>query len=180
MIPANTWENEMKINSIILSFVVLLFAAVCFATLQTETWPVPAGLHEYEVLKVIDGDTIRVAELGRVRYTGIDAPEIRHGRREAEPYGYEAMEANRKLVQGKKVKIELDVAKRDHYGRVLGYVYIGNVFVNAYLVESGYACAIKVKPNVRYWELLFRLQNEASKARRGLWTLPLSKTNWKH
>lgn len=170
----------MKTKSIRLTLLLFLSTATCFASLQSETWKVPPGLPEYEVLKVIDGDTIRVAELGRVRYTGIDAPEIEHPNRAAEPYGYEAMEANRKLVLGKKVKIELDIAKKDRYGRVLAYVYSGQVFVNAYLVEAGYAYPVKVKPNVKYYELFVRLKEEASGARRGLWGLPSAKNNRNH
>jgi micrococcal nuclease len=165
----------MKTKLIIFILSLFLTATVCFAALESETWNIPPGLPEYEVLKVIDGDTIRVAGLGKVRYIGIDAPEIKHPSREAEPYGYEAAEANRKLVQGKKVKIELDAGKRDRYGRVLAYVYSGSVFVNAYLVEAGYAYAIKIKPNVRYYNLFIRLQKEAFGAGRGLWRLVNSK-----
>jgi micrococcal nuclease len=152
-----------------------LGAFTCFAAFQSETWKVPPGLPEYEVLKVIDGDTIRVAGLGKIRYIGMDAPEIKHAGRAAEPYGYEAFEANQQLVQGKRVKIELDAGKRDRYGRVLAYVYCGSVFINAYLVEAGYAYAVKVKPNVRYWNLFSRLQQEAARAGRGLWGLRLQK-----
>lgn len=171
----------MKMKFAIITVFLFLTTTICFAAFPTERWKVPAGLPEYEVVKVIDGDTIRVAGLGRVRYTGIDTPEIKHpGRGEAEPYGYEAMEANRKLVEGKKVKLELDTGKRDRYGRILAYVYSGSVFVNAYLVEAGYAHAVRIKPNVRYWDLLSGLEKEASKARRGLWGLPASKTNWRH
>lgn len=171
----------MKMKLAIFTVFLFLTTAICFAAFQTESWKVPAGLPEYEVVKVIDGDTIRVAGLGRVRYTGIDTPEIKHpGWRKAEAYGYEAMEANRKLVEGKKVKLELDTAKRDRYGRVLAYVYSGSVFVNAYLVEAGYAHAVRIKPNVRYWNLLSSLEKEASRARRGLWRLAASKINRKH
>ena len=163
----------MKSRLIVLALLLLFLAATCFAALQSENWDIPPGLQEYQVLKVVDGDTIWVKDLGKVRYTGIDAPEIKHGDREAEPYGYDAMEANRRLVLGKSVKIELDMAKRDRYGRVLGYVYRDPVFVNAYLVEAGYAYAIKVKPNVKHYPLFLKLQKEASRAGRGLWGLPV-------
>lgn len=167
----------MRLKSIILSLLLLFCTATCSGALRSETWRVPPGLAEYQVLKVVDGDTIWVQNLGKVRYTGIDAPEIKHSDREAEPYGYEAMEANRRLVLGKRVKIELDTAKRDRYGRVLAYVYSGPVFVNAYLIEAGYAYPVKVKPNVKYYKLFVRLQTEAAESGRGLWGLQTSKTN---
>jgi micrococcal nuclease len=65
------------------------------------------------VVRVIDGDTIRVCcvfgDRVTVRYVGIDTPEIHHPMKGVEPYGTEAAEANRKLVEGKTVRLEFDV-----------------------------------------------------------------------
>src|SRR5689334_12864051 len=73
----------------------------------------------------------------KVRYIGIDAPETRHPIRGAEPGGREASAANRRLVQGRTVRIELDVRARDRYGRLLGYVYVGDLMINAEMVRLG-------------------------------------------
>ncbi len=87
-----------------------------------------------------------------------------------EPYGTEASEANRKLVDGKTVRLEFDVQQLDHYKRLLAYVYLEDgTFVNAWLVEQGYAQVMTVPPNVKYQELFLKLQREAREARRGLW-----------
>ncbi|MEW6228681.1 MAG: hypothetical protein AB1700_11470 [Bacillota bacterium] len=43
---------------------------------KSEDWPVPEGLQEYAVMRVIDGDTIEVEKLGTVRYIGVDTPEF--------------------------------------------------------------------------------------------------------
>lgn len=60
--------------------------------------------------------------------------------------------------------------KRDKYGRLLAYVYLEDgTFVNAWLVENGYAMVMTVPPNVRHQELFLRLQREAREAKRGLW-----------
>lgn len=60
--------------------------------------------------------------------------------------------------------------KRDKYGRLLAYVYLEDgTFVNAWLVENGYAMVMTVPPNVKYQELFLKLQREARGARRGLW-----------
>ena len=73
------------------------------------------------VVRVIDGDTIEVCciqgKQERVRYIGIDTPETKHPMKEVEYYGEEAAEANRKLVEGKTVRLEFDVQERDRYGR---------------------------------------------------------------
>ncbi|MDI6840059.1 MAG: thermonuclease family protein [bacterium] len=123
-----------------------------------------------KVERVIDGDTILLSNGERVRYIGIDAPETVHPIKGVEYYGIEATEANRRLVENKSVKLEFDVQKRDKYGRLLAYVYVDTVFVNAKLVSQGYAKVSTYPPNVKYQELFLRLQQEAREAGRGLWT----------
>ncbi len=58
----------------------------------------------------------------------------------------------------------------DKYGRILAYIYLEvGTFVNAWLVENGYAMVMTVPPNVKYQELFLRLQREATEAGRGFW-----------
>ncbi len=58
--------------------------------------------------------------------------------------------------------------QRDRYGRLLAYVFLKDgTFVNAWLVEYGYAQVMTVPPNVRYQELFLKLQREARQAGRG-------------
>ncbi len=84
--------------------------------------------------------------------------------------GKEASEANRKLVDGKTVRLEFDVQEQDRYGRLLAYVYLEEgTFVNAWLVEHGYAVVRTIPPNVKHQELFLMLQREAREERRGLW-----------
>ncbi len=60
--------------------------------------------------------------------------------------------------------------KRDKYGRLLAYVYLEDgTFVDAWLVEHGFAQIMTVPPNVKYQDLFLRLQREAREARRGVW-----------
>ncbi|MBU2607911.1 MAG: thermonuclease family protein, partial [Chloroflexi bacterium] len=99
------------------------------------------------VIKVIDGDTIVIEGGYRVRYIGIDTPEI-HPRLEA--YGIEAWQANRRLVEGKRVRLEKDVSETDRYNRLLRYVYVDGVFVNAELVRMGLARVKSYPPDTKY------------------------------
>lgn len=124
------------------------------------------------VTRITDGDTIHVDVNGtdeRVRYIGIDTPETEHSPRGAERFGAEATEANRALVENREVRLVLDVQERDRYGRLLAYVYVDETFVNAELVQRGFAKQMTVPPNVRHAEELGRLEREARAARRGLW-----------
>jgi micrococcal nuclease len=124
------------------------------------------------VAAVVDGDTIHVRvqdRIEKVRYIGINAPEVRHPTKGEEPGGREASAVNRRLVEGKQVRLELDVQHRDRYGRLLAYVWADDLMVNAELVRRGYAQATTVPPNVRYQALFLKLEREARTAGRGLW-----------
>ena len=123
-------------------------------------------------MRVVDGDTIHVrigARVEKVRYIGVNTPEVHHPTRGEEPGGREAAEVNRRLVEGQAVRLELDVQERDRYGRLLAYVRIGDLMINAELVRLGYAQVMTIPPNVRYQEVFLKLQREAREAGRGLW-----------
>ena len=119
---------------------------------------------DFFVSRVIDGDTIELADGTRIRYIGINTPEV------GQPGGKEATEANRALVESKKVRLEYDIQKQDKYGRTLAYVYLEDgTFVNAELVRLGYAQVATYPPNVKHVDLFQKLQREAQTEKRGLW-----------
>jgi micrococcal nuclease len=124
------------------------------------------------VVRVVDGDTIHVrvgSRVEKVRYIGVNTPEVHHPRRGEEPGGRAAARVNRTLVESRRVRLELDVQQRDRYGRLLAYVWIGEAMVNAELVRLGYAQVMTVPPNVRYQAVLLKHQREARDSGRGLW-----------
>ena len=116
------------------------------------------------VTRVIDGDTIEIEGGYHVRYIGIDAPE------RDEPYYWEALEANRNLVEGKRVWLEKDVEDRDRYDRLLRYVWVDNTMVNAELVRLGYAYSYAYPPNLKYQTYLLQMEKEAREHKRGFWS----------
>ena len=131
------------------------------------------------VVEVVDGDTIRVDRgLGseRVRYIGIDTPELTDARGSVEPLAREATEANRVLVEGREVVLERDVSETDRFGRLLRYVWVRDgeqwLFVNLVLVQRGFAQAATFPPDVRYADLFATAQREAVAHGRGLWGPP--------
>jgi micrococcal nuclease len=130
------------------------------------------GEAEAEVLRVIDGDTIEV-ELGgeeeNVRYIGIDTPESAIPGEPVECYGKEAAAANEELVGGETVRLVFDAERRDHYGRLLAYVYAGGTFVNARLVADGYATTLEIEPNTSRAGRLGELEAAAGREGAGLW-----------
>jgi micrococcal nuclease len=123
-----------------------------------------------KVDSVLDGDTFRLENGEKVRLIGIDAPETHHPRKPVEYFGKEASAFAKKMLEGKLVRLELDVQERDQYGRLLAYVYLkDSTFVNAELVKQGYAQVATYPPNVKYVELFVKLQKEARENKRGLW-----------
>lgn len=128
----------------------------------------------FVVKRVVDGDTF-VVENGtkkgdKVRLIGVDAPETRNtSRKKIGYYGEESKVFLTKLLTNKKVRLVEDVGKRDRYGRILAYVYLGKTFVNAELVKKGYAQVYTVPPNVKYAKLFVELEREARNHGRGLW-----------
>jgi micrococcal nuclease len=137
--------------------------------------PAFAGAFEGMVVRVVDGDTIHVRlgdRVEKVRYIGVNTPEVHHPRKGEEPGGREAMAVNRTLVDGRRVRLETDVQARDRYGRLLAYVWVGEVMINAELVRRGYAQVMTIPPNVRHQALFVKLQRAARDAERGLWRGP--------
>lgn len=129
----------------------------------------------YRVVKVVDGDTFwaetKAGNKIKIRLIGIDAPELHNTR--SKPKGYFASESTgylAKLIGGKEVRLEYDVAPLDRYGRTLAYVYLKDgTFVNADLVRNGYALVMTVPPNVKYADTFVQLAAKARKQGKGLW-----------
>ncbi len=126
------------------------------------------------VTRVVDGDTAEM-ELGGsrgeedVRYIGVDTPESVAPGQPVECFGKDASEFNRKLVEDERVTLEFGAERRDRYGRLLAYVYLGDTFVNAELVSQGFARTLEIAPNTGFAERFARLQQNAANAGRGLW-----------
>ena len=116
------------------------------------------------VVEVIDGDTIRVrldGELVSVRYIGINTPE------RGETCYQEATDNNANYVANQTVRLVTDVSNTDRYGRLLRYVYVDDILVNAELVAGGWAESRDYAPDTRLFDYMERLENTAVRERRG-------------
>jgi micrococcal nuclease len=124
-------------------------------------------------VKIVSGDTIHVfvnGDIERVRYIGVTAPDAGDGSPDSgDPLGREALQFNRGLTNAKNVRLELDVQERDPEGRMLAYVWLGDVMVNAELIGHGFGQVVTGGPNVRHQETLLRRQEQARAAKLGIW-----------
>ena len=104
-----------------------------------------------------------------VRLIGEETPETTPPKKPGQPLGTEASAFAMQLVEGKKVRLEFDMQRQDKSKRLLAYVYVGDLMLNAELVRQGYAQVAISPPNVKYQELFLQLQRDAREAKRGLW-----------
>jgi len=116
----------------------------------------------FEVKRVVDGDTIVLADGRRVRYLGINTPE------RGEPFWREARDYNERKVRGKLITLEFGQVKEDTYGRTLAYCSVGGEMVNAQLLKAGLAHFFVLEP-ITYYNHFRRLQEEARAKGLGIW-----------
>ena len=117
------------------------------------------------VERVVDGDTVIVRAGGsalRVRLLGIDTPETVDPDRPVGCFGPEASAYTKHVLTGRSVSLVYDRELHDRYGRLLAYVYLRDrpPFVNASLVELGYARTLSIPPNTAHAAELASLERE--------------------
>ena len=150
--------------------ILIAVAATAIAAVQTSSFTARVVRSDPVLVRsVIDGDTIDVATVGRVRLLGIDAPEIGRGYDTSAPYGREARERLTRLILHRWVRLEQEGLALDVYSRHLAYVVTEDgVCVNATLVREGLARVSARLPLTRLPELQ-RAEAEAQAFRRGMW-----------
>jgi len=120
-------------------------------------------------VRVIDGDTIVLDGNEIVRLIGVDTPETKDPRKPVQPFGQEAYEFTKALVEGKKVRLEYDYPYLDKYNRILAYVYLEDgTFVNAQIILQGYGHAYTEFP-FKYMETFRNYERIARERHLGLW-----------
>lgn len=144
----------------------------------TESGGVSDSGELYQVLRVVDGDTIEIDYHGdkeKVRLIGVDTPESVHPDAEKNTdYGKIAAEFTKEQLEGQLVALEFDVEPRDKYGRLLAYVYLDGEMFNSTLLLQGHAMVATFPPNVKYVDLFVSQQQAAREAAVGLWANVLS------
>jgi micrococcal nuclease len=129
----------------------------------------------YEVVRVVDGDTIDVSidgKVERLRLIGINTPETVDPRKPVECFGKEASEKAESILFGKRIVLEIDPSQgeRDKYDRLLRYVFFedGTNF-NLLMIREGYAYEYTYNLPYKYQTEFKQTQKEAEKNKVGLW-----------
>jgi endonuclease YncB( thermonuclease family) len=150
---------QFHMHALLLVIVLLVFPCFSFAS-------------QYKSTRVVDGDTIKVANNGNqltIRFVGIDAPETSRKKREAgQSFSQKSTKYLTSLVLNKMVEIKS--YGKDRYGRTLGVVFVNDINVNLEMVKAGLAEVYWGSPapgfdDDPYWEA----EKEARQANKGMW-----------
>lgn len=130
---------------------------------------------EYQVEKVVDGDTVHLNDGIKVRLIGVDAPEKTGGLRDRECFGDEATQFVEEAISGKQVTLYGDSSQDsvDKYNRTLGYIFFeqggDQINLGQYIIESGYANQYAYDGRYFFIDEYKAAQKEAASLGRGLW-----------
>jgi len=171
MLESKKRDKISQLRQIII--IILVFLAGVFGSnlFNSSDLPVSEGFEDrlHLVTEVIDGDTIVVNGSNRVRFIGIDAPEIE------ECYYSEAKEALKGLIEGEYVRLEKDISGVDGYGRLLRYVFlpeeadVSDIFVDRFMLDEGFANIFELSQDRRYRSILISARNQAVAMEKGMW-----------
>jgi micrococcal nuclease len=160
-------------NNLVHAIRSLLISLTLFASTAISAGPLTSGL----VVAISDGDTITLLtedkQQLKIRLAGIDAPEKKQA------FGTKARDHLASRIF--KHDVEVDLRKKDQYGRFLGVIYIGGVDINQSMVQDGYAWFYKHYAKDQPKEEAQRYAKAEADARskqRGLWADPNPVPPW--
>lgn len=138
---------------------------------EKEKEPVFSPTVTTRVRYVIDGDTLIIEGGEKIRFLGIDTPEIwkQQGDYPDQPWGRDAANYLTVLLRDKEVGLVFDSVERGVYGRKLAYVILGDELVNARLLKGGYARYKDYGTDLKYGDYLKKQERKARARGRGLW-----------
>jgi len=134
----------------------------------------PLDSGSFVVTRVVDGDTIVVTTPGtteKVRLIGVDTPETVDPRRPVQCFGKEASDFTKTLLNNKSVHLEADPSQdnRDKYGRLLRYVFLGNINVGEKIIAEGYGHEYTYRLPYKYQTAFKNAERLARESKKGLW-----------
>ncbi|NCQ19755.1 MAG: hypothetical protein GW805_15685 [Ignavibacteria bacterium] len=181
----NTLQRSLRIFYLLIAFPI--FSSYCqnFNNLSY------GYSQKVKVARVIDGDTFVLSDSQRVRILGIDCPEIAKSGKPAQPFGEEAKQKTKSLIEGKTIKLTFEPAVQlspftkggntkgvyDMFGRLLAHVWLvgsnnkDSLFIQAELIKAGLAKVRYYSKQKRYYGIFKNLQRTAKKNKVGMWNI---------
>jgi endonuclease YncB( thermonuclease family) len=154
---------------------IALLLCCCPAAVSATDCPAIETREQVKVEYVYDGDTVKLTDGRRLRFIGINTPEIgHHGQSNqalatrARAFLIDLLNAHNRILH-----LQPGIEKQDHYGRLLAHAFLetgSNVAVQ--LLDAGLATTLVVPPNIWSVDCYQQHEDAARTARRGLWSLP--------
>jgi len=174
------WYDNIMKKWIVL--IILIMMSGCFNkanpsfTSKSITLSNSSIIKDATLSRCVDGDTAHLVvnrEILKVRFLSIDTPEINHENPLlSQPFGELAAEFTCNMLKSATtIIIETDPYEDsvDRFGRVLAWVWVDKVLLNAQLVELGYAQVAFVETVNLHSKDLEKLEIQSQKAQRGIW-----------
>jgi endonuclease YncB( thermonuclease family) len=152
-------------------------ALLCLPALANIDCPPDRIDASHQVSQVIDGDTVRLRNGDKLRFIGINTPEIGRDGKASEPFAHKAKARLTQLLKSQNYTLNLRIGNepRDRYKRLLAHVYLAdNRSINAILLREGLAVRVTIPPNVRDFRCYQKAEWQARKTQRGFWSLAIS------
>jgi micrococcal nuclease len=118
---------------------------------------------QFNVTKLVDGDTIRLSSGEKVRLLNIDTPEV------GQYLHDEATARLKELIGNMSVTLEPDRTDKDKYGRLLRYVYANGTMLNLQMVREGFARSYYIAPDDRHLPEIIEAEKKAKDELTGIW-----------
>jgi endonuclease YncB( thermonuclease family) len=131
-----------------------------------------ANISHYEVSKVFDGDTIHLKNGWKVRFIGVNTPEVSHDNKPGQPFALEAKSLVERVIMNSNSTIGLIAGTQttDHYGRKLGHVFTTNgENLGALLLQRGLGFRLSIPPNLDFQDCYAQMEQQARSKAIGVW-----------
>lgn len=150
------------------AFLGLLFSATLWAV---PLCPADHIDERVKVGKIVDGDTVKLEDGRKVRFIGINAPEIGHDGKPSEPFAHKARQAvSQLLADNPVIGLRYGQEHLDRYGRLLAHPYLNDGrSINALLLDDGLAAHIVVPPNSWNYRCYGEVESSARLSEKGIW-----------
>jgi len=169
-------QKALSTSAFFISLLIFL-ALFCATTTQADPGPCPADRinDRVRVIHVYDGDTVKLQDGRRLRFIGINTPEINHHGKTSQPQAEAATQFLKNLLDknNNTVLLQYGHERRDHYGRYLAHVFLENgANIAAELIAHGLATTLVIPPNTWGLDCYRRYENQARIEQLGIWALP--------
>jgi len=131
---------------------------------------VDAGYSYYQLKKIYDGDTVLLSNGKKVRFLGVNTPEVEGRNKSAQAGGEKAKKWLMMALKNKKIRLETDVEKKDKYGRLLAHIFTeDDMHVNLELIKLGLASVNIYPPSLKYSGEFLLAERQAEQKGLGIW-----------